>query len=209
MQSRLKLIRFSHRAGRCVYWLAKCRCGTVKAYALHNVKSGATRSCGCLFREVAGKHSVKHGMTGSPTYVSYQAMLARCRNPNRWYADRGIKVCARWKGRNGFANFLADMGKRPDGHTIERRKVQEGYSPANCFWLAKSLQNRNTRSNRMLTFQGKTQCLAAWAEELGLNRRTLGKRIEAGWPVSRALTEPITPGRRRAQHSQFLASLVP
>jgi len=207
-ENRLTLIRYVEHRGHSEYWEAACKCGTVKLVALHNVLSGATSSCGCLRTELAGTHAKTHGMTGSPTYISYRAMLSRCEN-SRWYTERGIKVCKRWTGKNGFANFVADMGVRPDnGHTIERSNNDGNYCPTNCCWLLKKLQNRNTRNNVMLTFRGKTQCLVAWAEETGINRRTLSNRINKGWSVERALTETAKPGRRRNDDSQLLAGVV-
>ena len=109
-------------------------------------------SCGC----VKAKHR-KHGHTAidpehpdrnrhSPTYRSWCAMLSRCHNPKdpHWpgYGGRGISVCKRW--RAGFVNFLADMGERPESHTLDRFPDNEGnYKPGNCRWATSAEQAAN------------------------------------------------------------------
>lgn len=89
----------------------------------------------------------KHGMTGTPTYHAWVAMRQRCSNPNlnraERYVGRGIKVCDRW---SSFENFLADMGVRPDGLSLEREDNDGDYEPGNCKWATRSEQMRNRRS---------------------------------------------------------------
>jgi len=85
-----------------------------------------------------------NGLKASPTYASWCAMLTRCR---RKYDKRGIIVCARWKS---FENFLADMGERPSGMTLDRFPDNNGpYTPSNCRWATPQQQARNTRRNRL------------------------------------------------------------
>jgi hypothetical protein len=91
----------------------------------------------------------KHGHRNTPTYRSWTAMLRRCYNPN-WhkyeaYGGRGITVCERWRGKHGFEHFLADMGERPEGKTLDREKVNDNYEPANCRWATQSEQTKNRR----------------------------------------------------------------
>lgn len=130
----------------------------------------------------------KHGLTESPTWKSWQSMLRRCRGNNdkaKWYADRGIKVCERWKN---FSNFLYDMGERPAGKTLDRIDNSKGYMPKNCRWADKHTQGANKRNNVVLTLNGKAQHVAAWARELGLKRATIESRILKGWPVAKILS---------------------
>ena len=129
-----------------------------------------------------GNANYRHGHSvggKSKTYVSWQAMRTRCYNPaNKRYKDygeRGIGVCKRW---DKFANFLADMGERPANMTCERKNVHKGYSKSNCIWADAKTQARNQRSNRNITFEGKTMCLAAWAEQLGVTSDCLWKRLK-------------------------------
>lgn len=82
-----------------------------------------------------------------PGRASWASMISRCNNPNRsnykYYGGRGIKVCRRWKK---FENFLADMGRKPPGKSLDRIDNNKGYSPSNCKWSSKSEQMKNRRS---------------------------------------------------------------
>jgi hypothetical protein len=115
-------------------------------------------------------------------------MLNRCTNPaDLFFADygrRGITVCERW---HDFANFLADMGDRPDGLSIDRIDNNAGYSPENCRWATTAQQQRNRRSTRMYTHAGKTQAMTDWAAEYGIRFDTLRARLNRGDTFERAL----------------------
>jgi hypothetical protein len=119
-----------------------------------NLKYGISKSCGCLSREVTSKrlrlrpiHEKTHGLTYSPEYVSWDSMIQRCTNPKnrawRYYGARGIRVCNRWL--RSFAAFYADMGRRPVGRSLDRRKNDGNYSPSNCRWATKATQMSNKR----------------------------------------------------------------
>jgi hypothetical protein len=114
----------------------------------------------------------------SPTYSSWRAMRSRCNyTKNAYYArygGRGIKVCERW---NSFQNFLADMGPRPLGTTLERKDRNGNYEPGNCVWATAREQMRNTSCNVVLTHKGRTQTLTDWAIELRVNRQMLYARV--------------------------------
>jgi len=81
------------------------------------------------------------------------AMHNRCSNPtlDNWehYGGRGIKVCKRWTGWLGFQNFLEDMGARPEGKTLDRKRVNGHYTPKNCRWASPSLQKANRRCSKI------------------------------------------------------------
>jgi len=131
-------------------------------------------------------------MSATSTHNVWDSMVQRCTNSNRKdfarYGGRGITVCERWLK---FENFLADMGERPAGLSLERRRNDEGYSKGNCYWATVKQQNRNTSANRFLTHGGETLCVSAWAERLGMNDITLNARLRRGWSVERSLTTPV------------------
>jgi hypothetical protein len=126
-------------------------------------------------------------------------MLDRCygenRSDNHNYKARGITVCDRW--RASFEAFLFDMGERPSGTTLERVDNDGNYQASNCTWATAEQQGRNRRTNRRLTFNGKTMCLKEWAIETGIGYTTLHQRLRAGWTTEEALGTPL--GERKTK----------
>jgi hypothetical protein len=146
------------RSTRKLTWACLCDCGNVCVVMGDDLRSGNTKSCGCQAIErgkavgALKKHGHYIGDKPSPTYVSWAAMRNRCsslhRHHRRRYFDRGITVCPRWL--NSFENFLADMGERPIGCTLDRRDNDKGYTLSNCRWATPSEQakNRNDSSRK-------------------------------------------------------------
>lgn len=127
-----------------------------------------------------------------PTYRSWRGALARCYNPRATgferYGGRGIKVCDRW--RSDYQAFLADMGPRPPGHTLDRIDNDKPYEPGNCRWATPSEQNNNQRTNHRLTIGTVTRTVAQWARLVGLRAVTLRTRLRDGWTAEAAVTTP-------------------
>lgn len=126
-------------------------------------------------------------------YQIWAQMKSRCTNPNnrKWkdYGGRNIKVCDRWL--NSFENFLEDMGTRPSPkHSLDRIDVNGDYTLENCRWSDQKTQQNNKRTNLFITWSGRTLTLAQWSREIGISRQSLKKRIDNGWTIDRALTEP-------------------
>lgn len=177
-----------------VPWLCLCDCGKEKIIHGSHLKSGHTKSCGCLLKK---GNNYKHGHSTtikvSKTYESWAHIIQRCINFNHKdyhnYGGRGIKVCQSWIK---FENFLADMGKRPKDHQIDRINNNKGYCRSNCRWVTAKTNNRNKRNNIFITYKNKTQLLIEWAEEFGMHYRTLYARIfRYGWSIQKSLTTPV------------------
>ena len=120
---------------------------------------------------------------------SWRSMKGRCLNPSHKsyldYGKRGIKICKRWMV---FENFIADMGERPLGMSLDRINNDGDYKPSNCQWATRLTQNRNRTATRYLTFNGRKQCLSMWAIETGLTADMIYERIKTGWSVKDSLT---------------------
>jgi hypothetical protein len=145
-----------------------------------------------LYVEHAAKINVTHGMRHTPEYNTWLMMRARCnKRENKSFANyggRGIQVCDRWN--NSFEAFFADMGKRPNGTSIDRVDVNGNYEPSNCRWATIHEQSRNMRCNRYIEYAGKRQLLFEWCIEYGIRYSTVRSRIARGMNPIAAFTTP-------------------
>jgi hypothetical protein len=185
----------------------KCDCGSVcvvKRSLLIRPNDGS-KSCGCVRRENSGlaaqKVCTKHGKTGTREYRIWAHIVDRCTKPGRSDADRyynrGIWVHVGWVGPGGFERFLAHLGTAPSAsHSVDRKDNDRGYEPGNVRWATKKEQARNRRSNRLITVFGRTQPVAAWAEESRVKSATIINRLALGWSPEEALTTPLWAGGR-------------
>ncbi len=143
-------------------------------------------------------YNYRHGgnLEHKPEYNSWRAMVARCNYPKyrRYdlYGGRGIRVCERWLGQNGFLNFLQDMGKKPTPrHSIDRIDSNGDYEPTNCKWSTQRQQMNNVSNNRMVEVKGVVDTFSNMARRYGINMHTAMSRIkQQGWDVERAFTTP-------------------
>ncbi len=181
-----------------LYYLCECDCGNFIEVLWQNLRRKNTKSCGCFRREFSAEKVRTHGQSvkggWTRVYRTWACMVRRCSNSNDIgfpdYGGRGIGVCERWKL---FENFFADMGNPLPKTSIERIDINGNYCPENCRWATQKEQARNKRNNVLLTYSGKTQCVSAWAEELGMSSGVLGARVRAGWGIKEALTPPKKP----------------
>lgn len=146
--------RHSVKPFRCgtatINWACRCECGTEKVVQGSNLRSGHSRSCGCLLIDTVTTHGATNGGKPTPEYAIWMGMRGRCRvissGGYKHYGARGILVCDRW---NDFENFLADMGKRPSSkHSVERIDNNGNYEPRNCRWATNTEQQLNKRTTR-------------------------------------------------------------
>jgi hypothetical protein len=166
-------------------WNCRCDCGTLRAVNSRHLRAGRSLSCGCYKLEA----QTTHGLHKHPMYRTWAGMLSRCRNPKdawyRRYGGRGIKVCERW---HDFANFFADVGERPKGHTLDRIDNDGDYTPKNIRWATHGQQaETKTQTSKYLTAFGKTRTVVEWAAETGLRVDTIHQRLHRGWSVTKAL----------------------
>lgn len=156
-------------------WICRCDCGAVKEINASNLKNGSTQSCGCYGLEQRSARRLTHGQSRkTKTYATWVQMKTRTLNPNctgySYYGGRGITLCERW---HKFENFMADMGKRPDGMTLDRVDVNGPYSPENCRWANPATQSQNRRKRR--TFEDGLEAAAQFM----LARRVMASEFYA------------------------------
>ncbi len=171
-------------------YLCQCVCGQQKLVNGSNLRRGLSTSCGCLRDTRTAARSTSHGMSDTPLYAVWRAMLQRCDKPNfiqyKDYGGRGIKVCERWYT---FENFYKDMGLPPfEKASIERVDNDMGYEPDNVVWADRTTQAKNKRTTVRFEFDGCSLTLREWSEKLGVKSATLASRIYLyGWSLDRAL----------------------
>ena len=134
----------SSRSGRS--WICKCDCGADKLVMEYKLKSGHTKSCGCLQRKLLAARQTRHGRYYEAEFQTWSNMKKRCSDPRyaRWYGN--VSVCDRWL--TSYDNFLADVGRRPSPkHSLDRINPKGNYEPGNVRWVTHNVQTRNTRNH--------------------------------------------------------------
>lgn len=176
-------------------WTCQCDCGRKKDISTTHLRSGSTRSCGCIRSEQIIKRSTTHGLTGTRIYNVWAHMLQRCYNPKSqdfmFYGGRGIKVCDEWK--EDVAAFANSVGMPPsDKHQIDRIDNNGHYEPGNVRWATPAEQSRNRRSNQIVVYRGRKMVLldAYKLSKCQVSLYAVWWRLKQGWPVDRALDTP-------------------
>lgn len=177
------------------FWNCRCDCGNVTVVSGKALRRGTTKSCGCLHMWLlkSGTNTRIHGHARkghfSKEYTAWAGAKTRCGSHScrgfKNYGGRGIAMCDKWK--QSFEAFLKDMGLCPNGMTLDRIDNNKGYQPGNCRWASRKAQNNNKRNNHRICFNGKSMTISEWADSIGIDQRTIWKRIMRGWPMERAL----------------------
>ncbi len=186
-----------------------CDCGTARMVVTGDLRRGHSRSCGCLSADTTRAltpvrlHPSRREKIGdTPERLAIKNARGRCYNQNdkrfSAYGGRGIGVCERWRGPDGTANFIADMGPRPAGTTLDRIDVNGNYEPGNCRWATAREQLQNLRATVRISHDGRTMTAEEWAAKTGISQRTLTARIRRGWDHSRAVTQPVLAAAKGA-----------
>jgi hypothetical protein len=166
------------------WWNCVCDCGTLAKIRTGPLRQGKSKSCGCYREDHKGEQNKTHCMTGTPEYKAWGSINERCFNPNHKayprYGGRGITVCERWRGDLGVVNFYADIGARPsDAHSVDRFPDNDGnYEPGNVRWATRDQQQNNRRNTLLVSYQGETKPLSAWAKQFGVPRSKLYDRLQ-------------------------------
>ena len=194
----------SPKGAHQVRWYCQCDCGNteltlVSGHALKK-KNCPIKSCGCLVGNNAKTAHKTHGGTYERLYGVWCGMKSRCycQTNNRYenYGGRGITMCDEWKeSYEAFRNWALENGYHPDAPrgqcTIERIDVNGDYCPQNCTWKTIQEQENNRTDNHTVEYNGEIHTISEWADMIGIAYNTLLNRINHGWSVERALTEPI------------------
>ena len=190
-------------------WLCQCDCGNMVIIPGYRIRSGGSKSCGCLRAEVSQKKAKTHGLSRdinhkqTRLYRIYTGIKNRCMNkrspdyPN--YGGRGVSVCEEWISdfksfhdwamSNGYANNLS----------IDRIDPNGNYEPNNCRWVQNKVQARNKKDTLYLTYKGETRPLSEWAEIKNIPYPTLHYRFKSGWTANEILNIGVNHGNKIAR----------
>jgi hypothetical protein len=207
---RLTVVEFARRGTYRRMWRCSCSCGEAVVVATSHLRSGHTRSCGCLLtdtlvvrnksqenRSRVGMRSVKHGLSGSPEYKIYYGARNCCRSTDpaayAMYGARDIEF--------RFANveeFFAALGPRPSSrHSLDRIDNDGHYEPSNVRWATRREQANNTRRNRVVSAFGQSRSVAQWSAETGFRQKLITARLNSGWLPERALSQSVRLQKRK------------
>lgn len=171
-----------------IRYLCQCDCGNTNIVHLGQLKSGHSKSCGCLSNELKRKRANTHSKSNTRIYHIFNSMKVRCLNSNykayKYYGARGIKVCDEWLDKeNGFTNFYnwAINNGYTEELTIDRIDNNGNYEPSNCRWVTMEIQANNVRTNIIIKYNNEEHTLSEWSKILKLNYKTIFKRYSDGF----------------------------
>jgi len=202
---RLTIISLHERSEKSTMhkWLCQCTCGKTVVTAIQNLRTGNTRSCGCLFTEAVVKRNTKHGLMydHKGAYRSWKDLRQRCNNPNNAsynsYGGRGIHIYPAWeKDFKAFYEYIGEPPNYTERWSIERIDNSKGYEPNNIKWALPKEQASNKRTNIWVSHDGKELTIEQWADLLGISSTTIIKRRKDGKSVEDVL-KPRNPNYKQ------------
>lgn len=203
--SRLTVIGRAPNHGRRTMWNCKCDCGKEVTVRAENLRSGNSKSCGCL--KIDHHPKTANGLGKTRLAGILNSMKQRCYNPKYsqyyLYGGRGIRICDEWlNDSNNFYSWAFNHGYKEDSVqaecSIDRIDVDGNYCPENCRWVDSFAQANNTRRNIFYEFNGERHTLTEWSRIVGIKSGTLYNRINSlGWSIEDALTLPSSPISQR------------
>lgn len=202
---RLTVIKLMPKNKRKTYYECLCDCGNTKIVRSDSLTSGSVQSCGCLKKEQDRVNLIKnhsHKMSGTRIYSEWLGIKARCYNKNNErycnYGGRGITVCDEWiNDFQSFYDWSLNNGYA-DNLTIDRIDNNGNYEPLNCRWTDTYTQNRNRRSNVIVTYKGQRMCLKDAAEVSGIPYGTLSTRYHRGWSDEQLFKKYVPNAKRNS-----------
>lgn len=199
---KLTVIDRAENVGNKIAWNCICDCGNHAVVISNSLKTGNTKSCGCLAK--------KHGGAHTRLYIVWQRMMDRCYKPyvGRYknYGGRGITVCDEWHDFSKFREWANKSGYNPfAAHyecTLDRINVNGNYCPENCRWIPMSEQGNNTTRNHNITVDGVKMNITQASKKYNISVATLWARLNLGWSPERAVKEKVKYGRNKNERLQ-------
>lgn len=198
---RLTAIRYvGKNEDKRALWECTCGCGNTVIVDGKSLRLGNTKSCGCYNLErIAERNKIihkTHGETNTRLFRIWSGIRTRCTNVNgegyKNYGARGIRMCEEWLSSFETFRDWAICNGYDDSLSIDRIDVNGNYSPENCRWTTMKEQQRNRRSNKMISYNGESHCLSEWGDILGISDDVLGRRLKSkNYTIERAFSEPL------------------
>jgi hypothetical protein len=182
-------------------WKCVCDCGNIAYVTTSNLTCNRIRSCGCIKQEMLMKRNITHNQRHTQLYEVWKSIKQRCYNPKGQayhnYGERGIKMCEEWLNNfQAFYDWSYANGYSPENQkdeknklTIDRIDVNGNYEPSNCRWVTRKVQSSNMRTNKLITINGETHCIAEWCRIYNVYPSNYYKKINKGMSPEEALTK--------------------
>src|SRR6185312_11677060 len=189
--TRWEVLRLDKIENGIVYWWCRCNCPkkTERSIPAGRLKNQGSKSCGCLIKETA----TKHGHHDLREYAIWNSMKQKCLNPkNKQFKDfgaKGITICNSWID---FSNFYQDIGNIEIGLNLVLKDGANVFNKDNIELITNKEHSNRKKSNKLITYDGRSLSIAEWSRITGISQGTLRARIfKEGWSIEKALNEPV------------------